>query len=360
MSIAQANGVCPAILVGLDSLLGEDPNRFATAVGAVQSTLDPENTRGITMEQVGDGGDGHRKSVRIMHKQRAVVGDITHSKDCTEGTERAILEENFDVNLHSQLSIKMTEAHVRTLCDAYSQWVSLGATGDNTAPLAVMRDFAENIIMDLNAMRMDINQKFLTAYALATGTFQGGSTVNTYPVIKALDNALVLTGFSKFKQDLKKINAGIVPIVFGGGNLDLAIMAAEYGCCNNAGQDFGVMKNQGAGFNFYQDYEDMNAYLGDPNAFGAFIPKTVQFVPYNQYVGDFAKQIGIMSRGVMPDPVLPGIKYDIRLKPNECGEYYNLWVNLDYDFYFAPKNIFKTGDRLAGVNGVLKGIAQAI
>ncbi len=361
MSIAQANGVCPAILVGLDSLLGQDPNRFATAVGGVQSTLDPENTRGVTMEQVGDGQNGHRKSVRIMHKQRAVVSDVGDSKTCTEGDERAIFEENFDVNLHSELSIKMTEAHVRALCDAYSQFQVLSKTkGDASGQIAVMRDFAENIMMDLNAIRTDINQKFLTTYAISTGTYQGGNTSNTYPVIKSADNALVLTGFNVFKQDLRKINSGLVPIVFGGGNMDLAISAAEYGCCNNAGQDFGVMRNQGAGFKFYQDYEDMATYLGNANAIGAFMPKSVQFVPYNKYVGNFQTQIGIMSRGLMPDPVLPGIKYDIRLKPNECGEYYNLWVNLDYDFWFAPTNIFKSGDRLEGVNGVLKAIASAI
>ncbi len=355
MSIAQANGACAAMLTGIVNILENDPNKFATPIGGVQSTLDPANTRGVTMEQLHNEG-GHSRPVRISHKQRAIPSDITDAKSCDSGTEKPYFEEVFNVNQHAQHVIKIKESTIRNLCAAHSNWLKL--KGDND--MSVMREMGEEILMDLDAMYQKINRDFLTSIALNFGTWVGGATSKTFNVLKDADHALVLTGFNQFKQELKKVNAGANPIVFGGGNLDLAIMAAQYGCCNNAGQDFGVMKNQGAGFNFYADYEDMASYLGDANAFVAYMAKTVQFVTFNQYVGDFSRNFGTMERGTIPAPALPGKSFDIRLQPSECDEVYNLWINSDYDFYFAPNNLYQSGDRLASVNGIFKGVAATI
>jgi hypothetical protein len=131
-------------------------------------------------------------------------------------------------------------------------------------------------------------------------------------------------------------------------------MDLGYGCCNDGGFDFGKMAAN-APFKFYSDY-DMTTELGNANDFFAFFPKTVQMAVFNKYVGEFARPIGTMERGTLPDPFIPGLVYDVRILPNECGEYYDLYVNLDYDFWFAPDQ-FQAGDRLEGVTGVFK--AQA-
>jgi hypothetical protein len=81
-----------------------------------------------------------------------------------------------------------------------------------------------------------------------------------FNVIKAADNAIVLTGFNLWKQELKKIGMSGTPLVFGGGNIDLAIMAAELGCCNNAGQDLSLI-GKTTGFKFYEDYSDFSTIL---------------------------------------------------------------------------------------------------
>jgi hypothetical protein len=62
----------------------------------------------------------------------------------------------------------------------------------------------------------------------------------------------------------------------------------------------------------------------------------------------------------MPDPLIPGLKYDISIVPNECDEYYDLKVDAYFDLFAAPDTLFKDGDRLEGVNGVIKGIATAV
>jgi hypothetical protein len=364
MSIFQANGVCPAILVGVEEILApNNPGNLITPVGGVQALLDPTNRQGVTIEQIGAGDNGHRKQVRIMYKQRSIPSEIGDEKTCDSGVAKPRFEDTVDVSLHAEKVIHVDEATIRNLCDRYSELISIpvASRANNNAAinaLFAIREIVEEILMDLDAIRQKINADFLTAFALNTGTWQGGDTSKTFNVIKSADSAVVLTGFLQLQQELKKIGMNGSPLVFGGGNIDLAAMALGLGCCNAAGQDIGQVANR-YGFKFYEDYSDMTTYLGNANSFGMFFPKTAQLVPYNKYVGTYARPIGIMERGTMPDPKLPGLAYDIRIKPNECGEYWDLFINLDYDFYFAPTTLFKDGDRLENVNGVLKAIATA-
>jgi hypothetical protein len=260
--------------------------------------------------------------------------------------------------------IQVKEATVRKLCDAYSTLQAIpmerrDIDGKAMGAKMVMREIAEEIMMDFDAIRQAVNENFLTALALNIGSWKGGDASKTFNVIKDADHALVLTGFNKLKQELKRIGMVGKPIVIGGGNIDLAFETLDLGCCNAAGQDFGRMASK-AGFQYYFDDSDMATFLGNANAFVAYYAKAIQFVTWNKYVGAFASKIGTMERGTIPDPKLPGIRYDMRILPNECGEYYDLFLNLDHDFWFAPDTLFKETDRLSGVNGIFKGIAAAI
>jgi hypothetical protein len=364
MSITQANGVCPALLVGVEQILDpNNPGNLKTAVGGVESLLDEENTRGVTMQQIGAGDNGHRKQVRVMHKQRAIPADINDEKTCGDGEEKPRFEDVYDVNLHAEHIIRVEEATVRTLCDSYSELMKIpvksrDSDGKATEYKLIMREMAEEIMMDLDAVRQKINADFLSAVALNLGDYTDGTSSKNFNVIKSADHAVVYTGYNVLKQELRKIGMQGMPIIFGGGNLDLAFDAIGIGCCNNAGQNIGdIPKN--SGFKFYRDYTDLTTPLGNADAFVMFYSKAIQLLQFNKYVGSFARPIGNMERGTLPDPYLPGVRYDVRFKPNECGEYYDLYINLDYDFYFAPTNLFKAGDRLEGVNGILKGIATA-
>jgi hypothetical protein len=357
MSVTQGAGVCPAILVGLNEI-SQNPNNLQNSVTplALQALLSPENTRGFSVEQAQDAGNGHAKTVRIKHKQRIAPSAIGTSKTCTAGTETTYLEESFDVSLHSELKIQLTEAQVRQYCDASSDRVN-GAINPTRIPM--LREMAEEIMLHVDVLRQKINSNFLTTFASGYGQWVGGANEKTFNVIKSADNAIVLTGFNQMKQELAKTGITARPIVFGGGNIDLAMMAGQYGCCNDGGIDTGaVIRN--AGFDFYRDYSDMSSVLGNANGFGAFLPGSVQLVKFNKYVGAFGNKIGTMERGLFPDPLVDGLVYDMRLAVDECDEAYTLYLNLDYGFYYAPTNIFKAGDRLVGVNGVFKAVAAAI
>ena len=368
MSITQANGVCPAILASFEELSA--PNNMAnlkTPVGLIDALLDPTNVAGVTVEQLGDGSNGHRKTVRIMHKQRQSISDVRTAKSCDSGTEKPRFETTFDVNMNAEIAIKVSEATVRRLCDAYSALVAIPASVRSTNATAqnsllIMREIAEEINMDIDALRQKIDDTGLEAFELNFGKYQGGSTYKEYKMLKsATDHSIVTAAFNTWKEDMRKIGMTGMPLVVGNGVISYAMDELGIGCCNIGGQDIGKLgARQDA--KFFYDSADLASHFGvlpdGAQPFISFFPKMAQMVTFNKYVGPtFSKPIGTMERGTLPDPKLPGLRYDIRMMPNECGEYWDLWVDLDYDFYFAPQTLFKSTDRLNGVNGIFKGFA---
>lgn len=364
MSIIQNNGACPALLVGIGEVLKESaPQNLVTPVGAIQALYDPDNRRPVTMEQIGGGSDGHTKQVRIMYRQRSTPDEVRTSKSCNPGTEKPTFEDTFSVNQYRGITIHKTEQTIRDLCAAYSEFVRLGgATTDSSrVPLQVMRDFANDILLDIDPLRQSINQAILTSTALNIGGFADDqSSPLTVKVLKSADDHSVNSaGFNIMRQNLNKLGYSGTPIFFGGGLMDYAIMSLGYGCCNDGGTDFSKLVNQ-LNLKFYKDYNDFSDYFTSVNSVIGFMPGTLQFVPFNRYVGNFARPIGVKQRGTMPDPAIPGLSYDISITPNECEEFYDVVVELYFDLYAAPTTMFKTGDRLEGVNGVLEFVASTV
>lgn len=362
MSITQSGNACAAILVALKDISANDPTISRTPL-ALQALLDPTNTAGVTVQQTQFGESGHRKPLRIAFKQRKLVSEVRDSISCDGGTDVGYLEEDFDVTLQSQLPFRFSESRMRILCEAFSTWSAVPVQNRDKdqkaqSSLLLMKEMTDEIVQNFDVIRQAMNAKFLDAYALLEGGWQGGGS-KSYDMLKAADSSIVVKGFNIFRQDLAKMGLAGQPILFGGGNLDLAMMSLDFGCCNLQGQDLGQMASK-ADMKFYRDYSDMAAALGNANAFGAFYPKTVQYVQYKKYVGDFAGPIGNSVRGFLPDPQVPGLGYDFKMTPNECGEFYDIWLSADYGFYGAPVNAFAIGDRMQGVNGVLQATANAI
>jgi len=355
-------GACPALLIGLEQATGGRPSGLATQVGFTQSLMDPTNTAGVQIIREAGGQDGNPKKVRVVYAQRATPNQVTDTKDCDKGVSSPRLEEDYSINMASHYKYGMTEAEVRRLCTAFEQYRTLpvntrNVNGQPRADIAVMGEIAEKFYRDIDVMRVSINQNLLAAYALQVGDWIGGGDSKTFTFIKSEDHALRLKGFNEMRQQIELTGFAGRPILFGHGNLDFAMMSAEYGCCNDAGQDFGRMR-QGAPFQFYKDIHTAAA-LGDENSFGILIPGMAQFMSYNEYVGEFARPIGTKYRGTIPDPSIPGLVYDFSIMPDECDEMYTVQVSAYYDLFVAPRDMFKIGDRLAGVNGTFNAIANA-
>jgi hypothetical protein len=364
-SVGSLAGACPALLTGLAEVTNNAYTNLITPIGFAQALVDPSNTQGVSIIQEAGSENGHLKQVRVVYKQRALPSEILTTKDCNAGTEKPRLEEIYSIAMERHHTIHIAEATLRALCDEYSNYASLAvkglsASGSAISSLAVLAEIVYDWMLDMDPMRQAINADLLTAALLNTGAYTDGTATKNFDVIKVSDNAFVLTGFNQFKQWLSRMGMRGEPIIVSEGNFELAVMAAQYGCCNLQGQDIGKM-NTAPGFKYYKDVQlGGSAAFNNPNEFLAFMPGSMQLMHWNKYVGQFAREIGTKQRGTMPDPVIPGFKYDFSIQPNECGEYYDLKVDAYFDLFAAPTTLFKTGDRLAKVNGVEKGVATAI
>lgn len=376
MSIVSLNAVCPAILIGLEEILKDGaPYEIFTQAGLLQALYDPTNRQPGSVIQTVDGQNGHSKSVRVKHKQRATPGDTGTTKDCTGGTAKTYFEEVFTVNQYRQHVINVKESDIRKLCDSASKLVKVEGAAFNTwegnsYSLQLMSEIVMEIMMDFDSMRQAINTDLHTALTLNFGKFVGGAGINTYNVYRAnnatglQEGAPVFSGFNRFKQDMGRTSLTGLPIVVGEGALDLAINSLSYGCCNLNGIDFGKMAGS-PGFKYYKDYSIGTDAIGDSNGFAAFMPGSMQFADYNEYVGGFARPMGIMERGTIPDPAIPGLKYDMRIVPNACSgsssvESYDIFIGLHFDLWTAPTTQFQSADRNYQVSGVFKGIAGVL
>lgn len=365
MAYSNLAGVCPAILAGLGAVTNNAFSRLMTPVGFVQALVDPENTRGVQIIQQAGGEEGGVRQVRVVYKQRGLPSEIEDEKTCDPGEEKPRFEEIYTLALEKHHTIHVKEATLRTLCDGFAAYQSVpvnrrDSDGKAVNSLRILSEIVEELMSDLDPMRAAINSSLLTALALNTGKYVGGATTKDFLVLKSADFAVVLNGFIQLKQEMKRIGMRGLPILVGEGNLERASMVAEYGCCNLAGQDIGQMQGAGAGFKFYGDVQlGDSTHFNNENAFVGFMPGSMQLMSYNKYVGDYAGPIGTKVRGTLPDPVIPGLVYDISVQPDECNENYDLKVDAYFDLFAAPKTLFKTGDRLNGVNGVVKGVATA-
>jgi hypothetical protein len=379
MSIIQTNAVCPAILVGLEEVLKDGaPYQLFTQVGLLQSLFDPMNRQPNTVVQGVGAENGHPKTVRIKHKQRATPTDTTTTKDCATGTPKTYKEETFTVNSYRQHTINVKESDVRLLCDSASKLVhpegaDFRTWEGNAYSLQLMSEIVMEMAMDFDSLRQAINSDLHTALTLQYGKYQGGAGINTYNMYRAntatalQEGAPVFSGFNRLKQDMARVGFSGQPIVVGEGALDLSISSLQYGCCNLNGIDFGKMAGANpAGFKYYKDFTIGADSVGDGNGFAMYMPGAMQFASYNEYVGPgFNRPIGTVERGTIPDPAVPGLVYDMRIIPNACSgnsvvESYDIIIGLHFDLYVSPTNMFQTADRLNGVNGVFKAIAGVL
>ena len=372
MAITQANSVCPAILLSYQE--AHEINNIADItdpVGLTDSLFDPTNRAAVRQEVLGlDADNGHVKSVRIWRKQRQIVTDTAAVKSCPiTGTEKPIFEEVITPTLYREISLKVSETAIRKLCDQYSKLVRVpGARiGDNRAnaqPLAIMAEMYNELGIDFNALRRAINIDLLTAAATKFGTWKGGALSKSFPVYRSVDGAAgsigspIMDGFNIFMQEIRRTGFNGKPLVVGEGIFDRSNMSLQVGCCNNGGTDFGQM-NESAMYKFYRDI-DVTTGTGSADGLIVYMPGSLAFISYNEYVGSFASKIGNMERGTIADPMTPGLTYDLRISPDECGEAYVLTMGLRFDLYAAPTTLFKVGDTLAGVNGVFKALATGI
>lgn len=372
MSLSTAN-VCPAILTSLSDNLINNPANVQLMGGTLAALNDPSNLRtGQIIKQANDNGSGHSKEVRVTFKQRQLASDATDTKSCDPGAQMNYIEETFQVNNYRGVSFTLSEAQLRTYCEAYSELVQLtGSTDPNQivqranaigaagGALSVVREMFVDFQLSANALVQAMNQDLLASISGAAGNWYGGATNPTY-VVENTDGSIYPLGLFQMKQNYMNTGFNGSPIIIGGaGALQRVWM--------NDSRYFGQGAN-GINFATVRDNTGLAEYYFDVNAAGAltnedsaivFAPGSLVYTPFLQYVGSFG-QIGTMNRFTMPIPGLPSVKCDVRILPDECQESYSIWLECWFDVFTAPTTLFPAGDSNEGVNGIFTAQFETI
>lgn len=364
MSLSTAN-VCPAILTSLSDNLINNPANVQLMGGTLAALNDPSNLRtGQIIKQANDNGTGHSKEVRVVFKQRQLASDASDTKSCEPGAQMNYIEETFQVNNYRGVSFTLSEAQLRTYCEAYSELVQLtGSTDPNQiveranaigaagGALSVVREMFVDFQLSANALVQAMNQDLLASISGAAGNWYGGATNPTYTV-ENTDGSVYASGLFQMKQNYMNTGFSGSPIIIGGaGALQRVWMNdSRYFGQGANGINFATVRDNTGLAEFYFDSNAATA-LTDENSAIVFAPGSLVYTPFLQYVGSFG-QIGVMNRFTMPIPGLPQVKCDVRILPDECNETYAVWMECYFDVFTAPTTLFPAGDANEGVNGI--------
>lgn len=366
MSLSTAN-VCPAILTSLSDNLINNPANVQIMGGTLAALNDPSNLRtGQIIRQANDNGTGQSKEVRVTFKQRQLASDAVDTKSCEAGPQMNYIEETFQVNNYRGVSFTLSEAQLRTYCEAYAELVQLtGSTSPNAiveranaigaaqGALSVVREMFIDFQLSANALVQAMNDDLLTSITGAVGTWYGGAPNPNY-VVEGSDGAIRAAGLFAMKQNYMNTGFSGAPIIIGGaGALQRVWMNdSRYFGQGANGINFSTVRDNTGVAEFYFDTNIAGALTNQDSAI-VFAPGSLVYTPYLQYVGNYG-QIGVMNRFTMPIPGLPQVKCDVRILPDECNETYAVWMECYFDVFTAPTTLFPAGDANEGVNGIFK------
>lgn len=365
MSLGTAN-FCEAALFSLNLVGVNNPGNLIPRGGSLLAVNTPETiAAGNMIRMVNENGRGHLKEVRTVFKPRRTKNQVTSNKDCEPGPYQGYIEDTFIPSNFSQISFSVPEDQVRYYCTAYSDLKTIsGAEVPNPAvllgnanasgPLRVMFELAEEIQAQMNAMVQSINSEILTIAEGYAGNWVGGASSKSFKVQNA-DGSVYAAGLQNLRQELKKIGFNGFPQIVGGyGALD-RIKDHDlnyFGLAANGLQFENVMQEAGKEFRLFID-ENVGEVLGDVDDSIIFFPGSLIFTPVPQYVGTFGK-IGTEDRVRIPFSGVPNQMLDLRVQGIPCDNEYAMWLEMKWDLWGAPTNMFTAPDFQAGVNGILK------
>lgn len=369
MSVSTAN-VCPAILTSLIAEGVQDESKINAQVGTLGALLSAENRAYAPSIKAAFNDGGHKRTVRIAHKQRTTFADAETEKTCGGGPENPYLEEDFDVTSYAQMSWKVSESLVRSFCREYSTIQPLVGAGISQAAVqnaqnrvggsfGAIREIAQEFMYQAPGLVSKINKMLLSQFAIAKGKWAGGATSKSYAVQNSDANGggPLFAGLSKFYQDLNQIGfTGTPHVVSGFGALDrvVSINGANY-CCSQIGVNFNELMSN-VQFRLFVDRYVATDFDNSQDDAVIFYPGMANLIQYLEYDnGNLGGKIDNIWRMSIPMPGVPGMMADLRIIENGCDEDYDFVMGTYFDLYAAPLDMYKSGDPLYEVNGILQG-----
>jgi hypothetical protein len=369
------NLICPAILTTWFNLLGpEAPSMRTTQVGLLESLFSQQNR---VMPGRDDPQDitrmGHTYVYRVNYRQRAVRSETSNDITCaTTTTPPPILGIQQTIDQRRSHTFFLSEQEVRSMCEEYSNVVQAqGAqvgdyeflvSGANQTSLSVMLDHYNIINEQVNALREAIEEDLLNLIAGGLiGSFPVGSGLvpgqplpavqtNTFEPIPAFDTEM-RRGYSMSGTSMAPI------LVTGHGNFYRYAQAMNYTCCNDNATDFEALRNSANYSMFMSRLLDDNTNFS-PDDVLFYEPSHLRFINYVVNAGSFNSPMQDRVRGTFPDPMIPGLVYDMDIRYEECigdepmDNGWSIQMSSRFDLFHLPVNVYKANDLNSGVTGV--------
>ena len=370
------NNISLGVLTSLTANMINNAETVGVNTGALGALNTAENlATGKIIRLANDDGTGTQKQVRVVTKQRQTAADTVSSKTCTPGSELLYEEEVVTISDYVGSKFLLNESTVRQYDASYSELVRLTGSkdprqivmkasemGSATTELSVIREMFSDFQLTMDAQIQAVNQKILAYASAAKGTYVGGSPTNTYVVQNGATYANGAGSINpgelmKFRQDMRKTNFNGTPHVISGfGALDRIFQQdSRYFGPGANGFDFAsVRAAAGQEMRLFQD-QNVVTELGAEDDAIIFMPGSMLYLPFMQYVGNYG-DIGVMKRFTMPIPQLPNVNVDVRILPDECSENYAVFIDQFFEIYTPSMELFKSTDRLNGVNGVFEAV----
>jgi hypothetical protein len=182
---------------------------------------------------------------------------------------------------------------------------------------------------------------------LRTGLSTAAS-IDVFPAATGAPNAAALqTLQSDFEIENEMVGT---PIWIGAGNIYKYWKTLEQSCCNDAGVNMLDLSNS-LGYSPFTDTTMKNVL--NANEFIVMEQGSVQFVTFNDYVGEDVTSSGTsVARGLITDSKT-GVTYDIKIMQDNCNDNWTVIVKLHYGIWFQPLAAYQVDDNLYGTRGTL-------
>jgi len=355
----QQLGYCEALLVGIEQINGCNNSTFkSTPIGVTQALLDESNTADARYE-IHDGPSV--RSIRVKRIPRSSYTDAEDQVSCDVTTTTQIKEQIIEVCESANISFEVENADMERFCR--EAW-NLVNTGGQQGDLSFMQQHLQFINANMNGIRERINRKVIAKILANVGVniTSGNNLATQLDMLDSTTGAKIEKGIQNLMYDMRNNEVYCQPLIAGFGNFERFNTSANYGCCNSSGLSWDSVM-AGAPYKYYQDV-NLGGLTGNDNYFLALAPGATQFVYHNNRgLGrtSIDQRHGDTVYGLIPDPMLPGVWYNIAVQEKNCFEgmrkpSWTFSMYIYFDVAFLPDNAFSADDRLRTPGGISNGV----
>ena len=332
-------GKCLNELMMLGDLKGGDFSaaKKRSKLGYLEAINSPLNMS--IQNQIPTQQGSKKRVVEIRWRQRTIETQVLEAESgtCTSDNYPDFNSELFEVSKYVEYKFKLNTTEFKAVCEGRSKFIQ------------------DSIELSYDALAKTINRALLTEQTtnfginLRTGS-SAASSIEVFPAATGAPNAAALQTLQA-DFDIENEMVG-TPIWIGAGNIYKYWKTLEQACCNDAGINMLDLSNS-LGYAPFTDTM-MGSVFANANDFMVMEQGSIQFVPFNDYMGEDETSSGTsVARGRITD-TKTGLTYDIKVLQDDCSDDWVVKMSLHYDIFFQPGEAYQADDPLFGTNGTLR------